>query len=208
VAAPPGTVGLHPACLRVLADRNLAQYHRRPNSRSHSPPRPSRSRFPSACCVSRKSPSWGSLSSCSPSWRGCFGFSAIRAVVESADDHCRNHGAEPLVAASENLGATPDVLCFCFGHFCAGNRRGDAGLAAPTALRIRLAGGHQPARRAGTGYGLATRVWTLAICSQIFLGVSACEFLQRWSCNKSCAASPPGCCLPRISTARSSFWRA
>jgi len=32
---------------------------------------------------------------------------------------------------------------------------------------------------AGTGYGLATRVWTLAICSQIFLGISACEFLQQ-----------------------------
>jgi hypothetical protein len=31
----------------------------------------------------------------------------------------------------------------------------------------------------GTGYGLATRAWALAICSQIFLGVSACEFLQQ-----------------------------
>ena len=39
---------------------------------------------------------------------------------------------------------------------------------------------------AATIYGLHTRAWTLAICGQIFLVVSACEFFaQLWHANQN-----------------------
>ena len=106
-------------------------------------------------------------------------FDRDAALVESARDHRRYHWPEPLVAASKNAGRQPRLFRVLFQRvrFGGGGRGAWYGCIRWYPLPTWWC---SPACCAVAVHGLRTvsmRAWPLAICGQIFLGVSVCEFL-------------------------------